>query len=335
MVPSHIPKSQHTEFFTYSPPQKRVCTCELKGLALVAIDPKLRCSGGRCGCRMEGYAWINPIRQTIWFETPKAASTSMKAGLQLNSPVSDALKVCARLQDASLKFNMPSQLLFRWIKDMGLERFSNWLHSRLGHAFWDPRYTSIHDKFKALYDSLRFDFHIRKGQLNFIRPQLKDTFYPFPGGSTEAFLAYPQYQTVAIVRSPLSRLASSYRMYAVAEELAKNYRYHESQTTFGRDITGIDFEDFVPLAMKHRNHHWETLDRVLPVIDGKLMVQELISFARIKQEKSRIVKLLGLNDDLPWLNSTTIRPLPSLSSQARKLIEKEYHLELEFCGEYY
>ena len=99
--------------------------------------------------------------------------------------------------------------------------------------------------------------------------------------------------------------------------------------TFGRDITGISFEDFVPVAMQSRNHHWESLDRILPIVENQVRIDHLVPFSSLQENQELITEFFGMSASLPWKNQTTKKQETALSLETTNMIDEEYQLEMQ------
>jgi hypothetical protein len=164
----------------------------------------------------------------------------------------------------------------------------------------------------------------------------KAGFAPYFGGVDRVMEDHGDYLKFACVRSPLARLVSSWRMFSAGEGESSKVRELECLRTFGIGGADLDFHLFVDLALETPNHHYEPLDRFLPVHNGKVALDWLIPASELEETWRTVGSVLGITDPLPVRNTTSHGPVENYFDLSLRLrVENAYAVEFELLGHLY
>ncbi len=306
----------------------------------------LLCVAHGCGCRFDPYVWVSHRRRAIWFETPKAASSSIKQVLGVRSPTLGA----EVFQDGSehLRVTLPTAFAEEIEDALGLHRFTNWVIATIGEVEREAIFREWGGDGACLLleEACRRTAAELRGEPMDLYEQIlqsawpcygpKAGFAPYFGGKDQAIEDYGDYMKFACVRSPLARLVSSWRMFSAGEGESAEVRESECRRTFGIDDSELDFHLFVELALTTPNHHYEPLEHFLPMRDGELAVDWLIPVNELARSWKTVASLLDLDEPLPVRNATrhgTVEDYYDLPLRHR--VETAYAAEYELLGHLY
>lgn len=318
----------------------------LLGIANEPMQAGLQCVAPVCGCRFDSFVWVSHSRKAIWFETPKAASSSIKQVLGVRSPVLGA----AVFQEGKehIRVTLPTPFAEEIESVFGLQRFTNWVIATIGEVEreailreWggDGAGLLLEEACRRTAAELRgepMDLYEQIVQCNWPGYSPAAGFAPYFGGADRAIEDYADYMKFACVRSPLGRLVSSWRMFSAGEGDQPEVRRDECQQTFGMDGADLDFHQFVELALKTPNHHYEPLTHFLPVRNGKVAVEWLIPVHELDRTWTTVAALLDLDRPVPVRNATRHGPVESYFDLPLRLrVEAAYAAEYEILGHLY
>jgi hypothetical protein len=306
----------------------------------------LLCVAHGCGCRFDPFVWVSHSRKAVWFETPKAASSSIKQVLGLRSPTLGA----ETFQEGNehLRVTLPTAFAEEIEDALGLHRFTNWVIATIGEVEreailreWggDGACLLLEEACRRTAAELRgepMDLYEKVLQSAWPCYGPRAGFAPYFGGVDQVIEDYGDYMKFACVRSPMARLVSSWRMFSAGEGESAELREIECRRTFGIDGPDLDFHLFVELALKTPNHHYEPLEHFLPVRDGKVAVDWLIPVNELERTWKTVASLLDLDESLPVRNSTRHGAVENYFDLPLRLrVESAYADEFDLLGHLY
>ena len=250
------------------------------------------------GCYNSSYIWVSHRRQAIYFETPKAASRSIRRAMGIRSPYfwpND--KSCCRPWSLSGKsYNL---LVDRYGRQIANTIIRNLVYCGIKkgnkHRVIDPSASELSEPIQRLLQTgtMRMAcYNERRGDLW--------GFELFYGTPQEVDHKFPGYFTFSAVRDPWSRMVSIYKMY-----FHKNKR-RQMTALMGNTEERKSFPEFLKLAVANRNHHWEQYVRYLPVSEiGKIRIDEIIHLDKFQEGWKRVETFLGGPIPIKTLNRTS------------------------------
>jgi hypothetical protein len=318
----------------------------LLGIAGRPMHDGLSCVAHACGCRFDSFVWVSHSRKAIWFETPKTASSSIKQVLGVRSPTLGA----EVFKDGSehLRVTLPTAFAEEIEGALGLHRFTNWVIATIGEVEreaifreWggDGACLLLEEACRRTAAELRgepMELYEKIVQSAWPGYGPEAGFAPYFGGVGRVIEDYGDYMKFACVRSPLGRLVSSWRMFSAGEGESPTVRKAECLRTFGIGPSDLDFHLFVELALKTPNHHYAPLEHLLPVRDGKVVVDWLIPINELERSWKTVASLLDLGQPLPVRNTTRHGPVENyFDLPLRRRVENAYAAEFELLGHLY
>jgi hypothetical protein len=142
-------------------------------------------------------------------------------------------------------------------------------------------------------------------------------FHMHHGTPDSVVTAFPGFRRFAILREPVDRVQSVYRMFCRSES---TFRHRQLQALFGISDARLGFLDFLDMARRTRNHHWEQMARFLPTVTtGVVPITMGDDFA--DRLEGFFTAEFGVSLDLPSLNATVPCPALRPSTEERAVIE--------------
>jgi len=197
----------------------------------------VNCDLINCGCRINSFVWISHKKKAIYFENPKAGSSSVKAALGL--PEFDLLTCLVRI-------------------------FSE-LHALVKYAIRINDYSNTLTDHNVEEAVLRMnDIVTRKTNYVGKKPivskhYLNDDFELYFGDRSLLNKLYSEYFAFCIVRHPVDRFISNYLMFT-----QKNYRIIQIELLSRQTQQNLRLTDFISITQTFNNHHWNKQSLFIP-----------------------------------------------------------------------
>jgi len=125
-------------------------------------------------------------------------------------------------------------------------------------------------------------------------------------------------------------------MFRAGEGESTEVREAECLRTFGMEGSDLDFHLFVELALRTPNHHYEPLNRFLPLENGRVAVDWVIPMGELGETWNTLSAVLELSEPLPVRNTTRHGPVENyFDLPLRYRVEKAYAGEYDLLGHLY
>jgi len=259
MMPSILIEKKNVFHVISSKPFSHRIYCELPG----------------CGCRTNSFVWISHQKKAIYFENPKAGSSSVKRLLGIKPP--------------SL-LNILLQLYFEWHKVGEFELvIRDYNHNLL------PDYIQQTCEIANGIIAQGSDYINHPELINPV-PNQSD-FQQYYGSADNVLELYSAYFSFAFVREPMSRFLSNYRMF-----VQKNNRNLQLTALTRKEPDSLSLDDFIQIVTDFHNHHWNPQFCFLPQNLEKLHL--LINMEDYNEGIKEIGHRLGLYFVPVNINST-------------------------------
>jgi hypothetical protein len=147
------------------------------------------------------------------------------------------------------------------------------------------------------------------------------------GSPDSAVTAFPDFQRFAILREPVDRIRSVYRMFCRSES---TFRHRQLQALFGISDVRLSFLDFLAMATRIRNHHWEQMVRFLPTTGTAGLMAFRMEDDFALEFEAFFAAEFGVSLTLPRLNVTNSNNDNGLSAEERSLVEAMFPDDLAF-----
>lgn len=158
--------------------------------------------------------------------------------------------------------------------------------------------------------------------------QVKNT----PEKAAGLFAGYFQF---AVIRDPVSRMVSNYKMFCLS---GNAFRNRQIEALFDKPHDRIAFEEFIRLAAVYKNHHWEQLAAFLPFSgqgEATVMLDVVLETGRLEAGWRDVARALGIESVLGRKNSTgTISMATDIAPEAIKCIEEKYKGDMLLMQKY-
>ncbi len=262
------------------------------------FNNKIECDINECGCRRNSFIWISHLLKTIYFEIPKAACTSIKRALDIN-PGSIHHKMRAVTEFCSKDGVKPI------IKCRNIIA---------------PARISIESK-------LSEEEFLRKSSINSVRTKGKFQFLMYAGTADEIVEEFSDYFTFAVIRDPIDRALSTYRMFFNSGIKKRNQQIKKH---FGKSAKKMSFSQFLNSLSTHNNHHWNPFTNFLP----SKPIDRIIKLEDLNSCWNDLQCAMGVNVELPHLNPTK-KEIIETDDESIKELNRIYKNDFEYINNYY
>ena len=157
------------------------------------------------------------------------------------------------------------------------------------------------------------------------------------------FLDYPDYVKCAFVRNPWDRILSCYLNKIKKDENFENENFVNGVMRkfkkYNVFYAGMPFNEFLTavenIPDEIADGHFASQYRRL-VMDGKIVINYLGRFENYKQEATRFLRMVGINNEIKFrrINRSRNRKLYQeyYDDETRKIVEKRYGEDIEYFG---
>ncbi len=272
------------------------------------FQKKISCDYNSCGCKTNPLIWISHEYKVIYFEVPKAASSSIKRMLNL--------------KQADIFF-ITLQLLLEHYKN---EEFNICLNIVCGSIFNHLKcIRKISEAIKVFNSNIQKTNEFIYLKSNYAQNyNINTTFEPFYGDFDLVYKLYSNYFTFSFVRNPFDRIISNWSMFTQKPERRKVLESHISSET--------SFEEFLHIIQKVKNHHWQEQVDYLPFDEKGLLKLDFIGrLENFEIDWKTLCKNTGIREnEILKENKTERKPYESYySNEARKIVEKLYFNDIK------
>lgn len=249
------------------------------------------------------HIWLSHRLGIIYYETPKAASSTMRFLLETNNPPL-WFYTPRMVQLSALAKNIPIQMNLNVFSKPGKTKtaFMNICSDIMDISKKRGNTISIEALFKKTAEELSRMSESGNKDLSYrerISPS-KYGFQMFYGSPIQAAKQFDQYFKFSIVRNPYEKMVSNYFMFSKKNRV----RQHQIELLFGKPAESIGFNQFVKLSKSIKNHHWEQHSQYLPVDGEKLLIDKTLHVENLSIEWQKIKNFSGIKDDIVHLNKT-------------------------------
>ncbi len=257
----------------------------------------LACGLSWCGCRVLPFLWLSHRHRAAFVEVPKCGTVAIKEVLGTGTH----FKMAARAAGEAVA------------------RDNARVEVRHGEATAGmiPFYEEMVERFAAL----------QPAEVPALSPE--EGFFPFYGDVATVRARYPDYRVFTVVRHPLDRFLSAFRMFC--REPSPLRRQQACDTLGVDDPEALSAGTFADLALERPNHHWQPLHHFVPVADGRPRVDTVLHLETIAETWPPLARRLGVSPALPVRNATPADAAP-LPASVRRRLESFYADDLAAFG---
>lgn len=187
-------------------------------------QPYIECDLDNCGCRVSTFIWVSHELKCIYFETPKAACTSIKKVLNITPDIYDVAR-----SSMKIKLRCKNNLDLSHLLKEDDEEFS-----------------------RVLCDV--------NNQSNMVSHKEK-LFGMYQGGADDVIRHFPNYFSFMFVRDPFSRVVSLWQMFCHSNNV---FREKQFSKICGESRNGYTFDQFIEIIVNNKNHHWNPYEIFYP-----------------------------------------------------------------------
>jgi len=231
------------------------------------IAKSINCHLKNCGCRFSTFIWYSHKLRAVYYETPKAACSSIKKALQIKPR----------------KENIARAYL---------------LHKIGGGA--PEMKIGIKEKF-----CLKEMISEQQNRINTKQPSGVTVgdyeFSMYYGGFEESLVDFSDYYKFGFVREPVKRAVSNFQMFFNTDD---KFRFGQMKTLYGKKAETMTFDDFIASLQQVHNHHW---DLYANYIQNSSNLDKLGKLENIKNDWQEICSALGIKEPLPHENKSKKR----------------------------
>lgn len=242
-----------------------------------AYHDSIRCDLLDCGCRLNSFIWINHDRKLIYFENPKAGSSSIKKSLNIRPPN---------------LINVLIQLYLKWHKTKKFDIIIKDEKLLLTKEY-------IYDCINTVNDQIKYNIKSFSNKVFITHYVDSSQFELFYGVIDDVFGLFPDYFSFSFIRDPIDRFLSNYRMF----KQQKN-RLLQLETMTKNKHEDLDLDSFIQIAKRFSNHHWLPQIIYIPNSSGKIMLDFLGDITTFDSDWNDLMKKFGLHTPLERINYT-------------------------------
>jgi hypothetical protein len=252
-----------------------------------ARNESLICDKTDCGCRLHTFRWKNTKNNVNYYEIPKSASTTLR-------------------QMWNLKYSKSERIL----------------------SFLKAILASGDDQFSIIFPNIIFKFIV----ISFLNKNLQKLNskqeIKLKSSSNWIIIDDPIYtdgEILAIVRNPIDRLLSNWRMFT-----QQKYYSDWLHLKTGLEPKTIDVEHFLTIIERLNNHHWNSQINFLPFNKDNFNIDQLIKLEEISEYEDYLKSLSSGNTKLEKINTTNSNYNYTPSQAIKKRIKQLYKTDFEF-----
>lgn len=300
------------------------------------LQPGIQCHQNTCGCRRTRFIWVSHPLQAIYFDVPKAASSSIRSILGVHGAHA-YLNSSARAVSRFLEIN-PETLV-----DIEVGNMQN-ISQVIDSVLRNPEF-SIKFKGKKIIKELFFvkridpnDFMrairtqmrlIRQGEFTVDSPEYTSPyqFRLLDLTPEEAINQYPGYFSFGFTRNPWKRIESVYRMVFSSHRDQKQHPIADE--LFCRSHRGLSFSDFIEKIRYIRNCHWEQAVNFFPLDEKGIIQLDFIGrIENIQNDWKFISDQLNLPKKLPRLKKSSKQQELLWTEELVEIIRKHFKADI-------
>lgn len=258
-----------------------------------------------CGCRTNGFVWVSHKHKAVYFENPKAGSSSIKKALNIEPPNLRCVLI---------------QLYFEWREIKRLQLIIRDYYNSINANQLACLLQETNEIISDLKDQAQSHITVHTSNTKNV------PFEHFLGRPEDVLNLFPDYYRFAFVRDPLDRFLSNYRMFG--QQPSRITQIHELTRT---NMVMDKIDDFITLIQQHRNHHWDLQHKYLPIRNTRLHIDFLGKTDSFCEDWKELCKRIGVNQDIGLINVTN-RPSglsAQLSQNQIRTIHKIYEQDLQ------
>jgi hypothetical protein len=303
--------------------------------ALEPVRKDIRCDLAD-GCYGGTYVWVSHKLKALYFETPKAASSSIVRAFGMKHPF-----LWLRYDD--IEDVLPIEYDTRpAVMDAYGEGAANTIALNIAYffvAFGGRKHRGhrlrriVDSKASRILDTKKGRYSLRNRIKDLCKAEDRDGFgfEVFYGTPSEAAEEYGRYFKFSVVRNPWDRMVSNYGMFCRSGD---PIRLAQIEKLFGIPPDRISFQKFVEMSSGHRNHHWEQYVRYLPMTSsGTVMLDVTATFETIGTDWKRVQEALGIDVGLGHHNKSSHNDYRTYYDEETKAaVEKEFQEDIEAFG---
>ena len=158
-------------------------------------------------------------------------------------------------------------------------------------------------------------------------------FYQVDAPPGEVRSRYGDFYAFAVLREPLERFLSNYRMFCLSR---LDFRHRQIEALFNRKHEEISLHDFVEMSEIWRNHHWELMVKYLPMDPANKLGVRLEKIALLETldvDWDEIRRNLDIDVCLPRINRTTaVGKRKILADEDEAILMRRYADDINFFG---
>ena len=254
-------------------------------------------------CTNGTHIWISHKIKAIYFETPKAASSTMRYLLETSNPIQwfyrpkflryaktfdkNKIEVETGYFSKTGKINTAYMNVLTEILDVCKKnkiKISNEKLIKLAHQ-----------ELSTIIETENHDLSFREKE----RPT-QHGFQMYYGTPLQAAKQFHSYFKFSIVRNPYEKMVSNYVMFYHGNPVRKK----QIKLLFGDTALSYDFKTFLKLSNQIPNHHWEQYINYLPLEKSRLLIDAVLKMDEVNEKLPGIMKIIGIKNDVVHLNRT-------------------------------
>ncbi len=201
------------------------------------FNEEVTCDLINCGCRLNSFIWISHEKKALYFENPKAGSSSIKASLNMNDP--DLLTCLVRI--LSEWFHVKKYLI----------RINDY------HAVLSEN--DVVDAVRSINDIVKFKTELIDKQPLITNYSNTKGFELYFGKREQLGKLFNDYFAFSFSRNPYNKFISNYLMF-----VQKKFRITQLELLDRKSHEHLSIDDFVDLTQRINNHHWNKQSLFVP-----------------------------------------------------------------------